>query len=74
MLVSGSNVSNEDCYLAASVAANQFFYGRVIISREHLKRSICQGHYVYFTTVVATTHIITSGLWLIRENLTDMFI
>ena len=30
-----------------------FFYGVVIISRESLKRSVCQGHCVYFTTLVA---------------------
>ena len=64
---------NEVCYLTASIAAIHFFYGSVIISREHLKRSICQEHCVYYTTLVATMHIITSGLWLIRENL-NMFI
>ena len=64
---------NEVCYLTASIAAIHFFYGSVIISREHLKRSICQEHCAYYTTLVATMHIITSGLWLIRENL-SMFI
>ena len=39
------------------------------IWREHLKRSICQGHCVYFTTLVTAIHIITSGLWSIREKL-----
>ena len=37
-------------------------------------RSICQENCVYLTTLVATIHIITSGLWLIREKLNDMFI
>ena len=51
-----------------------FFYNSVIISWEHLKRSICQGHCVYFRTIVATIHNIKNGLWLIREKLKDMFI
>ena len=67
-------ILNKVCYLTASIAAIHFFYGSVIISREHLKRSICQGHCVYSTTLVATIHIITSGLWLIRGNLNNMFI
>ena len=72
-LVLGMYMLNEVCYLTASIAAIHFCYGSVIISREHLKRSICQRHCVYYTTLVATMHIITSGLWLIRENL-NMFI
>ena len=28
----------------------------IIISWEHLKRSICQGHRIYFTTFIATIH------------------
>ena len=48
-----------------------FFYNRVIILREHLKRSICQGHCVYFKTLAATIHTITSGLWLIQKKLND---
>ena len=71
-LVSGMYILNEVCYLTASIAAIHFFYGSVIISREHLKRSIYQGHCDYFTTLVATIHVVTSGLWLIRENLNDM--
>ena len=55
---------NKVCYLTTSV----------VISGEHLKLSICQGNCVYFTTRVATIHIITSGLWLIREKLNNMFI
>ena len=68
------HILNEVCYLTASVAAIQFFYGSVIISREHSKRSKCQGYCVYFTTFVAAIHIITSGLWFIRENLNGMLI
>ena len=33
-----------------------FFYGSVIILREHLKQSTCQGNCVYFTTHFATIH------------------
>ena len=67
-------ILNDACYLATYIGAIYFFYNSVIISQEHLKRSICQGHCVYFTTIVATIHIITSGLWLIREKLNDMLI
>ena len=42
---------NEVCYLTTSIAAIHFLYGNVIISRDHLKQSICQGHYVYFTNL-----------------------
>ena len=65
---------NKVCYLTTSIGAIYFFYNSVIISREYLKRSICQRYCVSFTTLVATIHIITSGLWLIREKLNDMFI
>ena len=40
---------------------------------KHLKRFICQGHCVYFATLVATIHIITSGLWLIRKKMNMFF-
>ena len=68
------HILNEVCYLTKSIAAIHFFYGSFIVSQEHLQRSIFQGHCIYFTTLVATIHIITSGLGLIRENLNDMFI
>ena len=45
-LVLGMCILIEVCYLA-SIAAILLFYGSVIISRKHLKRSICQGHCVY---------------------------
>ena len=61
-------------YLTTSIGAIYFFYYSVIISQGHLKQSICQGHCVYLITSVATIHIITNGLWLIREKLNDMFI
>ena len=63
---------NEVCYLTVSIAAIHFFYGSVIIS--HLKRSMRQGHCAYFTTLVATIHIIVSGLWLIIKKLNYMLI
>ena len=36
--------------------AIHFFYDSVIISRDHLEQSTCQGNCVYFTTLVATIH------------------
>ena len=72
--VSGMYILNEFCYLTTSIGAIYFFYNSVIISREHLKRSIFQVHCVYFSTFVATIHIIKSCLWLIREKLNTMFI
>ena len=65
---------NEVSYLTPSIATIHFFYNSVIISPEHLKRSICQGNCVYFTTPVATIHIITNGLCFTRVKLNDMFI
>ena len=50
-LVLGMCILNEVCYLTTSIGAIYFFYNGVIISREHLKRSICQGHSVYFTVL-----------------------
>ena len=77
-LASGINILKEVCYWTTSIVAIHFFYGSVIISREHLKRSIFQGQRVYFTTLVAAVLynmiIIISGLWLIQENLKGMFI
>ena len=72
-LVSGMYILNDVCYLA-TIRAIYFFYNSVITLREHFKRSIYQEHCVYFTTLVATIHIITTGLWLIREKLNDIFI
>ena len=40
-------------YLTTPIPAILFFYGNVIISWEHMKRSICQGLWVYFTTLIA---------------------
>ena len=57
-LVLGMCILNEVCYLTTSIGAIYFFYNGVIISWEHLKRSICQGHSVYFTGLVATIHIV----------------
>ena len=56
LLVSGMCILKEVCYFTISITATHFFYGSVIISREHLKRSICQGHGAYFKTLVATIH------------------
>ena len=47
-LVLGIYTLNEVCYLATSNAAIHFFYGSVIISRERLKRYICQEHCILF--------------------------
>ena len=42
--------------MTTSFPAIHFFYDSVIISREHLKQSTCQGNCVYFSTLVATIH------------------
>ena len=60
-------VFKEVFYLMTSIAAIHFFYGSVVILREYLKQSICQGHCVYFKTLVAAIHY-NSGLWLIPES------
>ena len=67
-------ILNEICYWTTSIGVIYFLYNSVNVLREDWKQSICQGHCVYFTTVVVTIHIITSGLCLIREKLNDMFI
>ena len=46
----------EVCYMTTLFSAIYFFYDSVIISREHLKRSMCQGHCAYFTALVVTMH------------------
>ena len=46
----------EVCYMTTSFPAIYFFYDSVIISWEHLKRSICQGDCVYFQRLVAVIH------------------
>ena len=55
-LISGMHILKEVCYMMTSFPAIHFFYDRVIISREHLKWSICQGHCVYFTALAAVIH------------------
>ena len=46
-------ILKDSIYLTTSIAAiHPFFYGTNIISWEHLKRSICQGHWVCFTTLI----------------------
>ena len=50
------HILKEACYMTASFPAIYFFYGSVIISREHLKQSTYQGLCVYFTTLVAAVH------------------
>ena len=44
------------CFMTTSFPASHFFYDSVIISREHLKKSTCQGNCVYFTILFATIH------------------
>ena len=61
------------CYMTTSFPAIYFFYDSVIISREHLKRCICQGHFVYFTTLFAAIHydkrsVLDSRKCLFGEN------
>ena len=47
--------------------AIHFFYDSVIIWRDHLERSICQGNCVYFTTLVATIHYSKRSLVDLRK-------
>ena len=51
------------CYLTTSFPAIYFFYDSAIISWEHLKGFICQGHCVYFTTLVAVIHYDKRPVW-----------
>ena len=44
------------CHMTTSFPAIHFFYDSVIISRDHLKQSTCQGNCVYFTILFATIH------------------
>ena len=50
------HILKEVCFMTTSFPAIHFFYDSVIISREHLKKSTCQGNRVYFTTLFATIH------------------
>ena len=43
-------------YMTTSFTTTHFFYDSVIISREHLKQSTCQGNCIYFTIFFATIH------------------
>ena len=56
-MVSGIHILKEVCFMTTSFPTIHFFYyDSVIISREHLKKSICQRNCVYFTTPFATIH------------------
>ena len=55
-MVPGMHILKEVCFITTSFPVTHFFYDRVIISREHLKKSTCQGNCVYFTTPFATIH------------------
>ena len=55
-LVSAIHILKEVCYMTTSFLAIHFFYDSVIISREGLKRPTCQGHRLYFTTLVVMIH------------------
>ena len=47
----------EVCYSEPSIVAPpHFFYGSIINSEGHLKRSTRQGHCVYLTAIVAAIH------------------
>ena len=50
------HILKEICFMTTSFPASHFFYDSVIISREHLKKSTCQGNFAYFTTLFATIH------------------
>ena len=65
------HISKEVSFMTTSFPAIHFFYNSAIISREHLKKSTCQGNCAYFTTLFATIHYNISGLWLIREKVEE---
>ena len=44
------------CYMTTSFTAIHFFYDSVFISREHLKKSTCQGNSLYFRILFVTIH------------------
>ena len=44
------------CYMTTSLTAIHCFYDSVIISRQYLKQSTCQGNCPYFTILFATIH------------------
>ena len=44
------------CYMTASFTAIHYFYDSVIILREHLKQSTCQGNCLYLTILFVTIH------------------
>ena len=50
------HVWKEVYYMMTSFPAIHFFYDRIIISRKHLKWSICQGYFAYFATLAAAIH------------------
>ena len=50
------HILKEICYMTTSFPAIHYFYYSVIYSRERLKRPVCQGHCVYFTTLIATIY------------------
>ena len=44
------------CYMTTSFTAIHFFYVSIIISRQHLKQSTCQGNCLYFAKLFAVIH------------------
>ena len=46
----------EVCYMTTSIPAIHFFCGGAIIKWNHLRGSICQGHFVYFMALVLAIH------------------
>ena len=50
------NILKNVCHITTSFTAIHFFYDSVIISRQHLKQSTCQGNCLNFTILFATIH------------------
>ena len=50
------HILKEACFMTTPFPPIYIFYDGVIISREHVKRSICQGHCVHFTALVVAIH------------------
>ena len=55
-LVSGMHILKKVCYMTTSFTAIDFFYDSVIISRQYLNQSACQGNCLYFAILFATIY------------------
>ena len=50
------HILKEVCFMTTSFPGIHFFYDNLIIPREHLKKSTCQGNCAFFTALFANIH------------------